>query len=310
MTHPIQGIHHVTSMASDANANNAFFTRTLGLRRVKMTVNFDVPEVYHFYFGDRAGSPGTLITYFPFPDMARGKRGTGETDLVAFSVPAGSLDFWQERLAGLNVAELARDESFGQARATFEGPDGERVALIEADGRDGWQLWEGEVDAAHAVRGVHCVLLRLAEEGPTADLLQLLGYRPVASDGGVKRFAVDGGSGAGFVDLVIEPETGAAEQGAGSVHHVAFAVADDEAELAIRRELLDAGHAVTKVIDRDYFHSIYFRSPGGVLFEIATNGPGFARDEDADHLGEALKLPSQHEHLRERLESSLVPIVD
>lgn len=309
MTSQLHSIHHVTSMASDPNANNRFFTRTLGLRRVKKTVNFDVPDVYHLYFGDQAGTPGSLITYFPFPDMARGTAGTGEVETVAFAIPAGSGDFWRERLAAAGVSDLGRQQTFGETRLVFAGPDGERLALIEV-AHDKRRPGAGEVDASRAIHGFHSVSLRVADAGPTAELLRFMGLEQTDGDGAASRFAIVGGNGADIVDLHADPAAPAAEQGAGSVHHVAFAVADEAAQSEIRQRLLDAGHPVTKVLDRSYFKSIYFRTPGGILFEIATDGPGFAHDEDASRMGGELKLPPQHEHLREKLEATLTPIVD
>ncbi|TCO73387.1 VOC family protein [Rhodovulum euryhalinum] len=306
MAQPVEGLHHVTSLATSAVANNAFFTGTLGLRRVKKTVNFDAPDVYHLYYGDETGTPGTVMTYFPYERAQRGTRGTGEISVTAFSIPEGSLRAWQTRLEGAAVAGLSRDTRFGETRLEFEGPDGERFALVErADGRTPWT--GGGVDAGMAIRGFDGVTLRLAETGPTADLLRCLGYEESAHEGTLTRFSLSESNGAGIVDLetVSAPPAG---QGAGSVHHVAFAVPDDAAQKALRAALTRAGMQVTPQIDRDYFQSIYFRSPGGILFEIATNAPGFTRDEDPAHLGEALKLPRQHEHLRPRLERDLADI--
>jgi len=304
----VKGLHHVTSLASSAVANNAFFTATLGLRRVKTTVNFDAPDVYHLYYGTEVGAPGTVMTYFPHEGAKRGRRGTGEVSVTVFAAPEGSLDAWQARLEGAGVAALSRETRFGETRLGFEGPDGERFALVErADTRPPWT--GGGVDGAMAIRGFDGVAMRLADAGPTAELLGLLGYEEQGREGSTTRFALPGGNGAGIVDLegVSAPPAG---QGAGSVHHVAFAVPDRAAQDALGATLTEAGFRVTRPIDRDYFWAIYFRSPGGVLFEIATDEPGFARDEDPAHLGEALKLPRQHEHLRPALEKHLVPLED
>ncbi|TCM87081.1 VOC family protein [Rhodovulum steppense] len=302
----VEGLHHVTSLASGAVANNAFFTTILGLRRVKTTVNFDAPEVYHLYYGDEIGRPGSVLTCFPYEGARRGRRGTGEVHATAFSVPEGSLPDWQARLHAAGVPGLSVEERFGEAWLLFDGPDGERLALVErADGRAPWT--GGGVAAATAIRGFHAVTLRLADAGPTAELLQAMGYDETGRDRALRRFELGRHNGAGIVDL----ETVAAAPavpGAGSVHHVAFAVPDRPAQDALRQALTDQGLRVTPPIDRDYFHAIYFRSPGGVLFEVATNAPGFARDETPEHLGEALKLPRQHEHLRARLERELVPL--
>ena len=307
MLDQIEGLHHVTSMASDARANNAFFTDTLGLRRVKKTVNFDAPDVYHLYYGDAAGSPGSIMTYFPFSDMGRRTPGTGEVGQTVFAVPKGALPFWRERLAAHGVAQLAEDTRFGAPRLTFAGPDADELALVESDdGRHGWS--GGGVPDDAAIRGFDSVSLRLRDGGATEELLRFMGYVPGDRDGPVTRWRHENGNGADAVDLEVLPEARRAGPGAGAVHHVAFAVTDRAAQLAARKALLDTGYQVTPVIDRDYFWSIYFRTPGGVLFEIATDEPGFARDEEAAHLGEALKLPSQHAHLRDWLERNLEPL--
>lgn len=306
----IQGLHHVTSLVANANANNAFFTKTLGLRRVKKTVNFDEPSVYHLYYGDEVGLPGAVTTHFAFPDIARGRPGVGEVGETVFSVPEGALPFWIERLESAGVEGVKADQLFGEQRLRFAGPDGDSLALVESrtDPRPAWN--KGGVDASHAIRGFHSVSLRLQDAGATSELLKFMGYTEGNGADGVRRFAISSGNGADFIDIETKPNIAPARQGAGSVHHVAFAVSDRAAQLEARKALMDAGHHVTPVIDRDYFWSIYFRTPGGVLFEIATNEPGFMSDEDGAHLGEALKLPKQHAHLREKLEQFLESIAD
>ncbi|WP_018012891.1 VOC family protein [Sinorhizobium medicae] len=305
MLEQIKGLHHVTSMAEDARTNNQFFTQTLGLRRVKKTVNFDSPDVYHLYYGDETGTAGTVMTYFPSPKMPRGRAGTGEVGTTAFSVPQGSLGFWEDRLTRLGVSGLKRSESFGEKRLNLAGPDGDGFALVEVrdDPRTPWS--EGGLSGDYAIRGFHSVAMRLRDEGATADLLKFMGYEELKQRDGVTRLVVPDGNGANLVDLETLPSINRAAQGAGSVHHVAFAVDNRERQLEVRKALMDTGYHVTPVIDRDYFWAIYFRTPGGVLFEIATNEPGFDRDEDTAHLGEALKLPQQHKHLRPILESHL-----
>ncbi len=307
MLDQIKGLHHVTSMAQDARINNRFFTDTLGLRRVKKTVNFDSPDVYHLYYGDETGSPGTVMTYFPFPHMGVGQPGTGEVGTTVFSVPQGSTGFWSERLSKLGVDGLKAEEAFGEKRLFFAGPDGDGFALAEVKD-DPRAPWTHGIDEAHAIRGFHSVALRLRDEGATSELLKFMGYEIVDSADGVKRLALPGAGQAGIIDLETMPNIARARQGAGSVHHVAFAVENREKQLEVRKALMDTGYHVTPVIDRDYFWAIYFRTPGGVLFEIATNEPGFERDEELAHLGEALKLPSQHAHLRSILEQHLQPL--
>lgn len=310
MLNQIKGLHHVTSMAGSARGNNKFFTDTLGLRRVKKTVNFDAPDVYHLYYADEHGTPGSVMTYFPFPNIAQGRAGTGEVGTTLYSVPEGSLNYWQNRLAFRGVEALKTDESFGQKRLHFAGPDGDGFALVEVkdDGRAQW-LGNG-VGEDHAIRGFQGATMRLRDEGATAELLKFMGYQEVDRQDGVLRFGIEGGNGADFIDIETMPNINAARLGAGSVHHLAFAVENREKQLEVRKALMDTGYQVTPVIDRDYFWAIYFRTPGGVLFEIATNEPGFDRDEDTANLGEALMLPKQHAHLRSILEQKLEPLDD
>jgi glyoxalase family protein len=304
----IKGLHHVTSLAGDARANNAFFTRMLGLRRVKTTVNFDAPEVYHLYYGDETGAPGSVMTYFPFPNIARGRSGAGEVGETVFSVPQGALGFWKDRFANAGVGGLKEDTAFGEKRLHFAGADGDGFALVESanDKRAPWT--QGGIESDAAIRGFHSASLRLRDDGATGELLKFMGYEQIGAEGGVKRLGVKGGNGANFIDVETMPNLAPARQGAGSVHHIAFSVENREKQLEVRKALVDTGYAVTPVIDRDYFWAIYFRTPGGVLFEVATNEPGFNRDEDTAHLGEALKLPKQHAHLRAQLEKSLLPL--
>ncbi len=308
MLDQIKGLHHVTSMARDARQNNTFFTDKLGLRRVKKTVNFDAPDVYHLYYADELGTPGTVMTYFPFPNIGKGRQGVGEVGTTVFCVPAGSLGYWKERFQKQGVTGLKDETSFGENRLRFDGPDGDGFALVEVrdDGREPWL--KGGVPGDDAIRGFHSASLRLRDAGATEELLKYMGYENVDQSGNVKRLAVKGGNGADFIDLETLPGASFADLGAGSVHHIAFAVENRAKQLEVRKALIDTGYHVTPVIDRDYFWAIYFRTPGGVLFEIATNEPGFDRDEDTAHLGEALKLPSQHAHLRDYLEKHLQPL--
>jgi glyoxalase family protein len=307
MLNQIKGLHHVTSLASSARENNAFFTKVLGLRRVKKTVNFDAPDVYHLYYADEVGTPGTVMTYFPFPNAARGRPGVGEVGTTVFTVPKGSLDAWTDRFATFEVEGVKRDARFGENRLLFKGPDGDGFALVEAE--DDRAPWTGNgVSEDIAIRGFHSASMRLRDDGATAELLKFMGYEDAGKDGSVRRFAIPNGNGADSIDVEVLHGAGHAAQGAGSVHHIAFAVENRARQLEVREALRDNGWQVTPVIDRDYFWAIYFRTPGGVLFEVATNEPGFDRDEDTAHLGEALKLPAQHAHLRAALEKYLEPI--
>ncbi|MEO1795515.1 MAG: ring-cleaving dioxygenase [Pseudomonadota bacterium] len=308
MIKDIKGLHHVTSMAADARQNNSFFTDTLGLRRVKKTVNFDAPDVYHLYYGDEVGTPGSVMTYFPFGAMPRGKRGTGEVGVTEFAVPKGTLPYWNERFAAKGVSGLAENTAFGENRLSFDGPDGDAFALVEADdqGREAWT--GGGVSASEGILGFHGARFSLRDAAATGELLEYMGYQKAETEGDVTRYIIEGGNAADTIDLEALPSAPTANQGAGSVHHIAFAVEDRAAQLRVREALMQTGYQVTPVIDRDYFWAIYFRTPGGVLFEVATNEPGFDRDEDTAHLGEALKLPIQHEHLRPALERYLPEI--
>ena len=310
MLKEIKGLHHITSMASDANLNNQFFTRLLGLRRVKKTVNFDAPDVYHLYYGDEIGSPGSVMTYFPFPNMAKGRVGNGEVGTTAFSIPKGSISFWKERFLASPYNTINLETRFGETRLEISGPDKESFALIETDDtRTPW-LGGNDIPEEMAIRGFHSASIRLADDGAMRELLSFMNYQAIEEKDGITRMMINGGNSANIIDLEKKENANKAQQGAGSVHHIAFAVENREAQLNVRKALMDTGYQVTPVIDRDYFWAIYFRSPGGVLFEIATSEPGFDRDEDTAHLGETLKLPSQHEHLRETLEKHLQPIED
>ncbi len=307
MLKQIKGLHHVTSLASSASDNNAFFTSVLGLRRVKKTVNFDAPDVYHLYYGDEVGTPGSVMTYFPFQNAARGKRGIGEVGTTSFSIPKGTADAWVDRLTTFDVKNINRDTHFGETRVLLDGPDGDRFALVEAD--DDRTPWTGNgISADMGIRGFQGADMRLHDGGAMAELLGFMGYDKLDSTDNVTRFIVPDGNAANVIDIETLPDAPRATSSAGSVHHIAFAVENRARQLEVREALLDTGYQVTPVINRDYFHAIYFRTPGGVLFEIATNEPGFNTDEDTAHLGEALKLPSQHEHLRGALEKHLEPI--
>ena len=306
MIKDIKGLHHVTSMADSAAENNAFFTNTLGLRRVKKTVNFDAPDVYHLYYGDEIGTPGSVMTYFPFPGMPRGRRGAGEVGVTEFAVPTASLPFWTDHLSQAGVTGLSQNDAFGEKRLQFDGPDGDGFALVESDPRDR-NAWTGNgIPDEAGVLGFRGARFRPHQAAATGELLEFMGYQKADTQGDVTRYVIEGGNAADTIDLEEIPAAApAAGQGAGSVHHIAFAVEDRAAQLRVREALLQTGYQVTPVIDRDYFWAIYFRTPGGVLFEIATNEPGFDRDEDTAHLGEALKLPTRYEPQRAQIESGL-----
>lgn len=309
MIKDIKGLHHITSMAGDAAENNAFFTDTLGLRRVKKTVNFDAPEVYHLYYGDEVGTPGSVMTYFPFGNMPKGRRGTGEVGRTEFAVPRDALPFWKARLGNYAVTGLTQSSAFGENRLLFDGPDGDGFALVESDVRDRTPWTGTAVPKEAGILGFHGARLTLRDTAATGELLAFMGYQKDETDGDVTRYRIEGGNAADTIDLEELSGAKTAGQGAGSVHHIAFAVEDRAKQLQVRKALMDTGYQVTPVIDRDYFWAIYFRTPGGILFEIATNEPGFDRDEDTKHLGEALKLPDRYEPHRAQIEG-LLPALD
>jgi glyoxalase family protein len=306
----INGLHHVTAICGPPQRNVDFYTRVLGLRFVKRTVNFDDPGTYHLYYGDEVGTPGTALTFFAWDGLPEGRAGVGETSLTQFSVPEGSLDFWRSRLEAHDVQVSDSDPAFGEPRLLGRDPDGLAFALVVARDGDHRTPWTtGEVGAEVAVRGFHGVTLTLAERAETGTLLtELFGYELAGQEGDAFRYATPHARQARMIDIVEQPDGGLGRQGRGSVHHIAFSVRDRTAQMAVREHLVAAGHRVTPQIDRNYFYSIYFRSPGGVLFEVATEEPGFTVDEPVADLGRSLKLPAQHEHLRATLERTLPPL--
>lgn len=308
MTNDILGIHHVTAIASDPQRNIDFYTGVLGLRLVKLTVNFDDPSSYHLYYGDWSGSPGTIMTFFAWPHGERGRHGTGQIGEVAFSIPRSSLAFWTGHLIRRGVQYSGPTRRLNEQVLSFRDPDGVLIELVASnDERPGWE--GSPVPAEHAVRGLHSVTLWQEDVARTATFLtNTLGFRLTLEEESFTRFAVgNGGAGA----LVQIRNVGGFWQGAsgvGTVHHVAWRTPTDEQELAWQAALSAAGRNVTPVRDRQYFRSIYFREPGSVLFEIATDQPGFAVDEPVEQLGTQLKLPPWLEARRAELEQSLPPL--
>lgn len=306
MSRQIRGIHHVTAIASNPQTNLDFYTGVLGLRLVKKTINFDDPGTYHFYFGDATGTPGTILTFFPIPRAFQGTPGVGQATITALAVPVGALGYWKDRLNSVTVG-AEPGEDFGQPSLTFRDPDGMIVELVEtsADGPgDAWA--DGPIPVEYAIRGVHHVVLQEAAYEPTVTLLtETMGFRHVESVGHRHRFAAgDGGPGA-LVDVLVTPDGAPGRNAAGTVHHIAFRADDDAAQFEWREVLMAQGLDVSPVRDRQYFRSIYYREPGGVLFEIATDGPGFATDEPVDALGTQLKLPPWIEAGRKHVEARL-----
>jgi glyoxalase family protein len=308
MPAPIVGLHHVTAIASDPQQNLDFYTQVLGLRFVKRTVNFDDPGTYHFYFGDDAGSPGTILTFFPWPNAMRGTTGLGEVTTTSFSVPKESLDYWLQRLTGERLLVEETGRRFDEDVLTFADPDGMRIEIVaHKNAGEANAPRYASVPPEHAIRGFFGVTLYERQESKTAAILNMMGFHKVAAEGSRMRFAAKGSALGNHIDLLIDPAGAYGRPGAGSVHHIAFRAKDDAAQREWREEIakyLD----VTPVLDRTYFHSIYFREPGGVLFELATDPPGFSLDEPIESLGEALRIPEWLETRRELIERRLVPI--
>jgi len=300
----VPGIHHVTAVAGDPRENLAFYTDVLGLRLVKRTVNFDDPTTYHLYYGDETGTPGTALTFFPFGRGNEGRPGMGQATATAFVVPEGSLGYWQDRLAERDVDVAEPRERFGETVLPLRDGDGQPLELVT--GESDVEPWTGRVPEEYAIRGFHGVTLHSGTPESTGGVLETLGYERVDAEGNRVRYRA-GGERAAVVDVRTDAGN-RGSPGAGTVHHVAFRTADGETQEAWQAHLDSRGLSVTEVKDRQYFTSIYFREPGGVLFEIATDGPGFTRDEDAAKLGSGLRLPPWLEDDRDRIEANLADI--
>jgi len=307
MNKQILGIHHITAIASDPQANLDFYAGVLGLRLVKLTVNFDDPGTYHLYYGDGIGHPGTILTFFPWPHAPQGRRGTGQVTQTAFAVPENAIDFWTARLAERRVAFTGPFDRIGERVISFSDPDGLGIELIGAKGtRDERAYQAGPVPLEFAVRGFHSATLTQADFRQTAALLtDTMGFKLVAQDGDRFRYAVGSGEPAGLVDVLHAPHERQGRVLAGTVHHIAWRTADDEEQLRWLTELTRLNYGVSPVMDRKYFHSIYYREPGGILFEIATDPPGFSVDESLEELGSKLILPRWLEPERTSLEAVL-----
>ncbi len=307
MSDKILGIHHITAIAGQAQCNYDFYTKVLGLRLVKKTVNFDDPGTYHFYYGNENGSPGTILTFFPWTFVKRGTAGTGMATGIGYSVPAGSLDFWTNRFKENNIKHEQILERFGEILLPFQDPDGLQLNLIISGKEDTRQPWEtDEVKKDTATKGFHSITLTLRDMKPTAKVLtDIFGYKLLAQEGNSYRFITDAVDNAAIVDI-IEDANGKPGVGAGGTnHHVAFRVKNEEVLMAFREKVAAFGLNITPKIDRNYFFSLYFREPGGVLFEIATDNPGFDADEAVNELGTHLKLPAQYETRRSEIEKML-----
>ncbi|HKW51785.1 MAG TPA: ring-cleaving dioxygenase [Candidatus Eisenbacteria bacterium] len=310
MASEIPGIHHITAIAGDPQRNVDFYVGALGLRMVKRTVNFDDPGTYHLYYGDESGRPGSLLTFFPWPGAPRGRVGTGQAAATSYSIPPESVGFWMDRLKQSGIAARGPEGRFGDQVISFSDPDGlplELAASAESDPREPWR--DGPVPAEHAIRGFHGVtLLEERPEGTEGLLTQTLGFRAAEEDGGRRRFAAGRGGPGAIVDVVAGAGSPRGIVAVGTVHHVAWRAPSGAEQEAWRKKIASLGTNVTPIIDRKYFRSIYFREPGGVLFEIATDAPGFAIDESPERLGMSLVLPPWLEPRRGELEAALPPI--
>jgi len=306
------GIHHITAVSSDAQGNLDFYTETLGLRLTKLSVNFDDPSVYHFYFTDRVGTPGSVLTFFPWEGVRRGRIGTSSVSAVPFAAPVGSLGQWVERLAssGARIGEIT--ELFGNKVLRFQDPEGLPLELVETGlvGEE-MQPWQShETSEQMALAGFGGVTLAVKDKAQTVELLKdVLGYRELGNEGAITRYVTGDGVASQTVDILELPNGAPGTGGAGTVHHVAFRAADEDEQTRLSNAISEFGLQITPLRDRNYFKSVYFHEPNGILFEIATDGPGFMIDETEEKLGTALKLPPQYESHRKRIEASLPPLV-
>jgi glyoxalase family protein len=303
----VVGIHHVTAIAGDPQRNLDFYTGLLGLRLVKFTVNYDDPTTYHLYYGDRVGHPGTILTFFPWPGAPQGQLGTGQLTVTSFAIPQASMDYWSKRLKSHGVFSQGPTRRFDEQVLTFSDPDGLRLELVAGvDSTDGDAWGDGPVPLEHAIRGFFGVTLSEEALGLTASLLiDSLGFRQVTQQNDRFRFAVGSGRLGSFVDVLSLPGAPRGAVSVGTVHHVAWRTPDEEQQKSWRAKLVENGLSVTPVIDRRYFHSIYFHEPGGVLFEIATDPPGFTVDERVERLGTRLNLPPWLESQRGEIQQAL-----
>jgi glyoxalase family protein len=309
MNPTLPGLHHVTAITADAQKNVDFFCGVLGLRLVKLTVNFDDPGSYHLYYGDDLGRPGTILTFFAWPGAPRGRIGPPQVSVTAYAVPEKSFDYWASRLEGHKVAFTGPDRRFADSVLSFTDPDGMKLELIGARAAKAATTTGGPVPSEHAITGFYSITL--SEEGheKTARLLtEVMGYRQDGSEGNRYRYRIGQDEPGAVVDLLCVPDARRGGMGAGVVHHVAFRTPDDDQQKAWHETVARLGYNVSPVMDRSYFHSIYFREPGGVLFEIATDNPGFTADQPAEQLGTRLMLPEWLEPLRPELSKVLPPL--
>lgn len=304
------GIHHITAIASDPKQNYDFYTQVLGLRFIKKTVNYDDPGTYHFYYGDKTGSPGTILTFFPHPGLPKGRAGTGQAVEIGYTIPKSAFPFWIERFHKLGLAYQGPEKHFDDTVIRVQDPDGLMIELVGVENTDDANLWTtDEIGPDAAIRGFHSITMWVNNQAKTAKILtEQLGFKFIGQDGSRYRYAADGDGHGKIVDLRELPGMWKGAPGAGTIHHVAWRVGGDEAEEKVRTALKEAGQRVTEIIDRNYFHSVYFRESNGILFELATDHPGFAIDEPVDTLGEKLMLPPIYEAHRDAITAALPPL--
>ena len=310
MTSTIHGIHHVTAISGDPQENLDFYVGVMGMRLVKKSVNQDVPDTYHLFYADGVGTPGSDLTFFPWPDLPPARLGTGFAVQVSFAIPSGSLRYWQDRFDKASVEYGAVETHFGEPTLPFQDPHGLDLALVETQVPERFQIWQDSpVPPEHQLRGMHSVRLWERNFAPTEKLLtERMGFTLKGEENGWRRFTVEDGSSGKIIELQEQPNRARGEWGTGGVHHVAWRTHDVDEEMALRGIIERAGAQPTPLIDRFWFKSVYFREPGGTLFELATDGPGFARDEDMQHLGEQLILPPWLEPQRTEIEAALPPL--
>lgn len=308
MTH-VSGIHHITAIAGPPGENHSFYTEVLGLRLVKKSINQDVPDTYHLFFADGAGNPGTDLTFFPWPEMGPGRVGTGVWGEVSFVIPPGSLDYWQKRLRDAGIDVQSRETRFGEAVLPFTDPHGMLLSLTETEMYEEFSFaaWDqSPVPTHHQIRALGSVRLSVRDDAATTEFLAgAFGFSPAETDGNWTRYTVGTGSGGQRIDIRVDSDEPRGKWGVGAVHHVAFRIPDDEQELTVRNQIVARGGQPSPVIDRFWFKSVYVREPSGALCEVATDGPGFAADEDPRHLGESLVLPPWYESQRAQIEAVL-----
>jgi glyoxalase family protein len=309
MNSTTSGIHHVTCIAGDAQENLDFYVGVLGMRLVKRSVNQDAPDTYHLFYADAVGTPGTDLTFFPWPGMGSARAGTGLTVEIALAVPAGSLDYWRQKLADSKVQMDEIEHRFNETTLPFADPHGQRLALVETEDERPFVPWnQSPVRPEFQVRGMHLVRLRERAFAPTEKLLNVMGFTQIGEENGWRRYGVGGGTSGKIIEVQEAPDEQRGQWGVGGVHHVAWRTGDATEEMALRAAIESSGLQPTTLIDRFWFQSVYFREPGGVLFELATDGPGFGVDEDAEHLGERLVLPPWLEPERAAIEAGLPPL--